>query len=101
MDYNMGVELLLFTLDGCGHCKTFKERLRSETIPFREIEVSKNKQIWNQVVGQTQNEYLPAFYIKREGSDNGPFYCPDKDFKTDDEAINIIRKYIPKEKGVN
>lgn len=97
----MGSELLVFTLEGCGHCKTFKQRLDKESIPYKEVEVSKNKQIWNQVVEQTKNEYLPAFYIKKEGSNTGPFFCPDKDFKTDDEAIGIIRKYIPKEKGVN
>jgi glutaredoxin len=91
----MSKELLVFTLDGCGHCKTFKDRLNEESIPFKEVEVSKNKEVWNQVVEQTKNEYLPAFYIKKEGSNTGPFFCPDKDFKTDDEAITIIRKYIP------
>lgn len=97
----MGSELLLFTLEGCGHCKTFKERLNEESIPYREVEVNKNKKIWNQVVEQTKNEYLPSFFIKKSESNTGPFFCPDKDFKTDDEAIDIIRKYIPKEKEVN
>jgi glutaredoxin len=90
----MGNELLVFTLENCGHCQKLKERLNNESLPFREIEVSKNKSIWNQVVEQTKNEYLPAFYIKKEGNDEGPFFCPDKDFKTDDEAIIIIKKYI-------
>jgi glutaredoxin len=90
----MGKELLVFTLEGCGHCKTLKQRLTTESIPFKEVEVGENKQLWNQVVEQTKNEYLPAFFIKNIGSNTGPFFCPDKDFKTDDEAITIIRKYI-------
>ena len=82
----MGNKLLLFTLDTCGHCKTLKERLRNESIPFTEL--------WNQVVTQSKNEYLPTFFIKTEGSDSGPVFCPERDFKNDDEAIEIIKKHI-------
>jgi len=95
----MANELLVFTLEGCGHCKVLKERLKSESLPFREVEVSRNPQIWNKVVEQTGNEYLPAFYIKKDDTGKGPFFCPDKDFKDDDEAISIILKYIEKEEG--
>jgi glutaredoxin len=90
----MGNELVVFTLEGCGHCKILKEKLSNLSIPFKEIEVSKNKEIWNKVVEQTKNEFLPSFYIKQEGTNKGPFFCPDKDFKDDDEAIQIIKKYI-------
>jgi glutaredoxin len=95
----MANELMVFTLGNCGHCKNLKDRLRSESIPFTEVEVSKNKELWNKVVEQTKNEFLPSIYIKQEGSNKGPFFCPDRDFKTDDEAIGIIRRYIPKEEG--
>ena len=90
----MGNKLLLFTLDTCGHCKTLKERLRNESIPFTEIEVNNNKELWNQVVTQSNNEYLPTFFIKTDGSDSGPVFCPERDFKNDDEAIEIIKKHI-------
>ncbi len=92
-------ELLVFTLENCGHCKNLKERLRNESIPFKEIEVSKNKEIWNKVVEQTKNEFLPSFYIKQNGTNKGPFFCPERDFTTDDEAVGIIRRYIGKEEG--
>lgn len=94
-------ELLLFTLEGCSHCKTLKERLKNESLPFKEVEVGKNKEMWNKVIEQTKNEYLPSFYIKKEDTTKGPFYCPDKDFKNDDEAIEIIKKYISKQEGSN
>lgn len=95
----MSNKLLLFTLNTCGHCKELKERLNNESIPFTEIEVTQNQKLWNQVVEQTKNEYLPTFFIKTEGTDTGPVFCPDKDFKDNDEAIGIIKKYIDIKKG--
>lgn len=96
----MSNKVLLFTLNGCGHCKTLKEKLREESIPFTEIEVTQNQKLWNQVVQQTNNEFLPTFFIKTEGTDEGPVFCPDKDFKDNDEALEIIKKYMT-EKGDN
>lgn len=95
----MANELLVFTLDGCGSCKVFKERLNKESLPYREIEVGRNKEIWNKVIDQTGNEFLPAFYIKKDDTGKGPFFAPQKDFKDDDEAIGIILKYIEKKEG--
>ena len=92
----MGNELLLFTLEGCSSCKNLKERLNKESLPYREVEVSRNAEIWNKVIEQTGNEYLPAFYIKKDGTGKGPFFAPQKDFKDDDEAVEIILKYIEK-----
>lgn len=96
----MSNKVLLFTLNGCSHCKTLKEKLREESIPFTEIEVTQNQKLWNQVVQQTNNEFLPTFFIKTEGTDEGPVFCPDKDFKDNDEALEIIKKYMT-EKGDN
>ena len=45
--------------------------------------INSNQSLWNQVVEQTKNEYLPTFFIRKEGSDSGPIFCPDKDFKND------------------
>lgn len=96
----MSNKVLLFTLNGCSHCKTLKEKLREESIPFTEIEVTQNQKLWNQVVQQTNNEFLPTFFIKTEGTDEGPVFCPDKDFKDNDQALEIIKKYMT-EKGDN
>ena len=38
--------------------------------------------------------YIPTFFIKKEGSDTGPIFCPERDFENDDQAIEIIKKYI-------
>ena len=49
----MANQVLLFTLNGCGHCKTLKERLNKESLPFTEVEVGKNQELWNKIVEQT------------------------------------------------
>jgi glutaredoxin len=90
----MSDKLILFTLDGCGHCKTLKKELTDLSIPYTELEINTNRKIWDQVVSQTNLDYLPTFFIKREGTNNGPVFCPDRDFKTHEEAISIIKKYF-------
>jgi len=86
--------LIIFTLNGCGHCQQFKQKLNEQSIPFSEFDVDQNQELWNQVVDQTGNELLPAFFIKKENSDTGPVFCPEKDFNDDDQAIAIIKKYL-------
>lgn len=97
----MSKQLVIFTLEGCGHCKELKNRVSEESIPFTEIEVSRNKELWNKIVDQTKNEYLPSFFIKTEGTDNGPIFCPERDFKGTEEAVEIIKNHIKTEKEGN
>ena len=94
----MSTSLIVFTLNGCGHCKSLKDELTKISIPFTEIEVGSNKKIWDQVVAQTKLDYLPTFFIKQEGTNDGPVFCPDRDFKNQDEAIDIIKRYFISEK---
>lgn len=86
-------KLIIFTLHGCIHCEQFKQKLKSESISFTEFDVDLHQELWNEVVEQTGNELLPAFFIKKEYTDMGPVFCPEKDFKNDDEAISIIKRY--------
>ena len=95
----MSKQLIIFTLEGCGHCKELKNKVKEESIPFTEIEVSRNKELWNKVVEQTKNEYLPAFFIKSDGVDSGPIFCPERDFKGVEDAVNIIKSHINTEEG--
>lgn len=90
----MSNTIILFTLDDCIHCKSLKKRLRIESIPYTEIEITNNEKIWNEVVNQTGHNSLPTVYIKKENSDTGPVYVAGVDFMSDDEGINIIKKHI-------
>jgi glutaredoxin len=94
----MDNKLVLFTLSGCGACKSLKERLTKESIPYTEYEINSNKKLWDQVVSQTKLDYLPTFFIRQEGSSNGPVFCPTRDFNDEESAISIIRQYIIQEK---
>ena len=90
----MSNTIILFTLDNCIHCKSLKKRLRIESIPYTEIEISNNEKIWNEVVNQTGHNSLPTVYIKKENSDTGPVYVAGVDFMSDEEGIIIIKKHI-------
>jgi len=90
----MSNSIVLFTMDDCGHCINLKKELNELKISFNEIEINKNKKIWDQVVNQTGHNVIPTIYIRRENSDEGPVFVPGKDFESQDEAIKIIKKYI-------
>ena len=64
--------IVVFTLKGCGHCVELKKELIVREIPYNEIEISENEEIWNQVVKQTGHNALPTVFIGLEGNENGP-----------------------------
>ena len=59
-----------------------------------DIEITKNESIWNEVVNQTGYNILPTVYIRKDDGDEGPVFVPGRDFKNDDEIIEIIKRYI-------
>lgn len=90
----MSNTVIVFSLDGCGHCKMLKDELNSQSIPYTEIEISSNKEIWDQVVNQTGHNILPTVFIKKPDTDDGPVFVPQRDFKNQDEIVEIIKTYI-------
>lgn len=86
--------IVIFTLNGCSHCKSLKKRLEQLEINFVEIEITQNKEIWDQVVQQTGHNVLPTVFIKSENGDDGPVYVPGRDYTSEDHIIKIIQKHI-------
>ena len=86
--------IVVFTLKGCGHCVELKKELIVREIPYNEIEISENEEIWNQVVKQTGHNALPTVFIGLVGNENGPVFVSGRDFKGKDEIIEIIKNYI-------
>lgn len=86
--------IIIFTLKGCGHCVELKKSLNEEQIQFNEIEITENEALWNQVVEQTGHNSLPTVYISINGGEEGPVYVPGRDYKSKEECLEIIRKYI-------
>jgi glutaredoxin len=86
--------IIIFTLNGCGHCSVLKGELHNEGIEYTEIEVSKSKEIWDQVVKQTGHNSLPTVFISLNGEDDGPVFVPGRDYRDKDEIVKIIKTYI-------
>ena len=94
----MSKTIIVFSMDGCTHCKSLKKRLTSEGLEYNEIEVLKNKSIWDSVVEQTKLDYVPTVFIRSEGSPNGPVFCPERDFENEDELLELIKFHLNEEK---
>ncbi len=90
----MSSSVILFTMDGCGHCVELKNRLNELKIPFNEIEINQNRKVWNQVIEQTGDNVVPTIYITEENTDKGVVFIPGKDFNNRDEGVKIIKKYV-------
>lgn len=87
-------KVIIFTMDGCSHCLSLKNDLYKESIPFREIEITKNRKLWEQVVDQVEQDYVPTVFIQEDDEGNGSVYLPERDFQNNDEVITIIKKYL-------
>lgn len=86
--------VVVFTLDGCIFCEELKNRLNEEKINFLEIEINSNPIIWEQVVQQTNYDYLPTVFIKLGENNNGPVFVPSIDYEDNDDLISQIREYL-------
>jgi glutaredoxin len=89
----MNNQIFVFSLNGCGHCKTLKEELKKLEIPFTDLEINSHREIWDQVVKQTGLNILPTVFIKKGDTDDGPVFVPSRDFKSQEELIELIKIY--------
>ena len=90
----MANNIIVFTLDGCGHCVELKKELNNENIPFTELEIGNNKDIWDVVVKQTGHNSLPTVFIGLNGEDEGPVFVPERDYTSREDLIEKIKNYI-------
>jgi glutaredoxin len=86
--------ILIFTINGCVHCRELKMKLNEQSIPFKDIEITLNRALWEQVIAQTGLDILPTVFIQNENDGSGTVYTPGRDFQTSDEMIEIIKKII-------
>ena len=90
----MNTKVILFTMDGCPHCSDLMNRLNELSIPFKECEITKNRNQWETVVKQTQQDLLPTVFILEDDNGNGVTYTPGRDFNDLDHIIYIIKNSI-------
>jgi glutaredoxin len=86
--------IAIFTLNGCVHCAELKEKLNELTIPFHDIEISKNRPIWEKIIAQTGYDLLPTIFISTDNEGNGLVYTPGRDFQSINDVIEIIKNNI-------
>ena len=86
--------IIVFTLDGCSHCVELKTLLKNENMPFNEVEVEKNQEIWNKVVEQTGHNSLPTVYVSLDNGDSGPVFIPERDFTDKSELVEKLKLYV-------
>ena len=60
----MAYTVNIFTLDGCSHCKTLKEELKKQSIPYTEFEVNKFRKIYDAILEITKQDALPTVYLQ-------------------------------------
>ena len=87
-------QLAIFTLNGCVFCRDLKLKLTTEGIHFHDVEITKNPEIWKQILSQTEDDALPTVFIQTDNEGNGLVYTPGRDFYDLDEIVEIIKKNI-------
>jgi glutaredoxin len=90
----MSNQIFVFSLNGCGHCKTLKEKLNELSIPYTDLEINSHREIWDQVVKQTGLNILPTVFIKKGETDDGPVFVPSRDFTNQEELLEKIKIYV-------
>jgi len=90
----MANKMIVFTLNGCIHCVELKKDLKNQGIPFTELEIESNKDIWDIVVKQTGHNSLPTVFIGLNGEDEGPIFVPERDYQSKEDLIEKIKTYL-------
>lgn len=86
--------IAVFTLNSCRLCAELKNRLNELSISFHDIEITRNRELWDTILSQTGHDSLPTVFIQTDDEGNGLVYTPGRDFQDLDEIIEIIKKNI-------
>ena len=75
-------------------CAELKRRLTEDSISFHDIEITRNRELWDQILAQIGHDALPTVFIQTDEDGNGLVYTPGRDFQDLDEIIEIIKNNI-------
>lgn len=82
------MEIKIFTMKGCPHCVTLKNKLQDENIEYTEYDIDKYSEMYDKFSKIVGNEYLPAILVGKTA------YVPEKSFKTIDQAVGLIKDHL-------
>lgn len=88
--------VVVFTMEGCPFCDIMKDKLDEMKLPYLNRDISEHSDEYNLFVEVTGSEFVPAFMIIENIKDvtNTKAYVPDRDYKTIDEGVQIIKKVL-------
>ena len=74
-------------------------KLKELTIPFHDVEITLNRQLWDKIVLQTGDDSTPTIFIQDDKDGSGLVYTPGRDFQSPDEIIEIIKNQYTEKGG--
>ena len=75
------MEILMYTMNNCLFCKKLKETFDKEGIIYEERDYKKYEAEWTKVKMLTGIPVFPTLQV------DGRYYCPNRDFKSDEDAL--------------
>jgi|ETNvirenome_6_85_1030632.scaffolds.fasta_scaffold12153_5 glutaredoxin len=82
-DYD--IEIIMYTMSNCMFCKKLKDKLTEEGIEYVEKDNKEHEAEWSKVKMLTGIPVFPTLKI------DGRYYCPNRDFKSDEDALALIK----------
>ena len=87
-------QLVVFSMEGCPHCQEFKRILSESNVEFVNRDIHEHSDEY-QMFARVKNDLVPAFMIVDEqDTTKSGLFAPDQDYRTLDEALNIIKERI-------
>jgi len=90
----MSKKLVVYSMKGCIHCESFKQKLKENKIKFINRDIEKYEEEYNLFVEITQNDFVPAFMIVETTDESAELFAPDRDFQEISEAVEIVKEKI-------
>jgi glutaredoxin len=87
-------KIFIFTLDDCSHCISLKSKLNDLNISYKNIDITQNPDVWDEVVKQIKYQYLPTVLIRTDDLNLGNIYIPSINYQTEDDIIDIIKNNV-------
>ena len=87
-------QLVIFTMEGCNHCKDFKKILSENNLNFVDRDIEEHRDEY-ELFSKVKNDLVPAFMIVDvENPSQSELFAPDIDYKDFTTAINIINERV-------
>ena len=88
--------LVVFSMNGCGHCEHLKSLLKENEISFIDRDIHKHNDEYKIFTEKTGSEFVPAFMVIENilGKTKTEAFVPDKNFKTIEEGFELIKQLI-------